>query len=130
MQPGRDPVVLGFVDFVSPAHAATAMDALQGVLASALIFNLFAFVFWLLNICTFFPLLTEVTIGKLCASIYIFILACLDEKIVYLSFFCVICDVLFGVFTQKWVQTWVHLCLYLFILFFQGVNSDMFQIVN
>lgn len=42
MQPGRDPVVLGFVDFVSPAHAATAMDALQGVLASALIFNLFA----------------------------------------------------------------------------------------
>ncbi|KGN57648.1 RNA-binding protein 2 isoform X2 [Cucumis sativus] len=27
---GRDPVVLGFVDFVSPAHAATAMDALQG----------------------------------------------------------------------------------------------------
>ncbi|XP_022141032.1 RNA-binding protein 2-like isoform X2 [Momordica charantia] len=28
--PGRDSVVLGFVDFVSPAHAATAMDALQG----------------------------------------------------------------------------------------------------
>lgn len=30
MQPGGDPLVLCFVDFVSPAHAATAMDALQG----------------------------------------------------------------------------------------------------
>ncbi|XP_028790830.1 RNA-binding protein 1 isoform X1 [Neltuma alba] len=29
-QPGGDPLVLCFVDFVSPAHAATAMDALQG----------------------------------------------------------------------------------------------------
>ncbi|XP_034710970.1 protein MATERNALLY EXPRESSED GENE 5-like isoform X3 [Vitis riparia] len=29
---GGDPLVLCFVDFVSPAHAATAMDALQGVL--------------------------------------------------------------------------------------------------
>lgn len=94
MQPGRDPVVLGFVDFVSPAHAATAMDALQGVLVSDLIINFFAFVFWLLNICTFPPLLTEVTIGELCASIFIFILACLVEKLVYLSFFCVIRDVL------------------------------------
>ncbi|KAG6410065.1 hypothetical protein SASPL_128113 [Salvia splendens] len=28
--PGGDPVVLCFVDFESPAHAATAMDALQG----------------------------------------------------------------------------------------------------
>ncbi|KAL6972144.1 hypothetical protein U1Q18_031833 [Sarracenia purpurea var. burkii] len=28
--PGGDPLVLCFVDFVSPAHAATAMDALQG----------------------------------------------------------------------------------------------------
>jgi RNA recognition motif-containing protein len=27
---GDDPLVLCFVDFVSPAHAATAMDALQG----------------------------------------------------------------------------------------------------
>lgn len=32
MQPGGDPLVLCFVDFVSPAHAATAMDALQGEL--------------------------------------------------------------------------------------------------
>ncbi|KAG6391530.1 hypothetical protein SASPL_149286 [Salvia splendens] len=30
--PGGDPVVLSFVDFVSPAHAATAMDAIQGYL--------------------------------------------------------------------------------------------------
>lgn len=30
MQPGGDPLILCFVDFVSPAHAATAMDALQG----------------------------------------------------------------------------------------------------
>lgn len=29
-QPGGDPLVLCFVDFASPAHAATAMDALQG----------------------------------------------------------------------------------------------------
>ncbi|KAL0321579.1 UNVERIFIED_CONTAM: RNA-binding protein 1 [Sesamum calycinum] len=28
--PGGDPLVLCFVDFESPAHAATAMDALQG----------------------------------------------------------------------------------------------------
>ncbi|KAK2992776.1 hypothetical protein RJ640_023289 [Escallonia rubra] len=28
--PGGDPLVLCFVDFLSPAHAATAMDALQG----------------------------------------------------------------------------------------------------
>ncbi|XP_051121814.1 protein MATERNALLY EXPRESSED GENE 5-like isoform X4 [Andrographis paniculata] len=28
--PGGDPLVLCFVDFQSPAHAATAMDALQG----------------------------------------------------------------------------------------------------
>ncbi|XVE58319.1 hypothetical protein DITRI_Ditri04bG0160700 [Diplodiscus trichospermus] len=28
--PGGDPLMLCFVDFVSPAHAATAMDALQG----------------------------------------------------------------------------------------------------
>ncbi|XP_052184135.1 protein MATERNALLY EXPRESSED GENE 5-like isoform X2 [Diospyros lotus] len=28
---GGEPLVLCFVDFVSPAHAATAMDALQGV---------------------------------------------------------------------------------------------------
>lgn len=32
MQPGGDPLVLCFVDFLSPAHAATAMDALQGEL--------------------------------------------------------------------------------------------------
>ena len=30
VQPGGEPLVLCFVDFVSPAHAATAMDALQG----------------------------------------------------------------------------------------------------
>lgn len=30
LQSGGDPLVLCFVDFVSPAHAATAMDALQG----------------------------------------------------------------------------------------------------
>ncbi|KAK6121808.1 hypothetical protein DH2020_044421 [Rehmannia glutinosa] len=30
VQPGGDPLVLCFVDFQSPAHAATAMDALQG----------------------------------------------------------------------------------------------------
>ncbi|KAH9780229.1 hypothetical protein KPL71_008005 [Citrus sinensis] len=29
-EPGGDPLILCFVDFVSPAHAATAMDALQG----------------------------------------------------------------------------------------------------
>ncbi|CAK8567627.1 unnamed protein product [Lathyrus sativus] len=29
-QPGGDPLLLCFVDFVSPAHAATAMDALHG----------------------------------------------------------------------------------------------------
>ncbi|OMO87899.1 hypothetical protein CCACVL1_08682 [Corchorus capsularis] len=28
--PGGEPLILCFVDFVSPAHAATAMDALQG----------------------------------------------------------------------------------------------------
>ncbi|KAI9156252.1 hypothetical protein LWI28_002997 [Acer negundo] len=28
--PGGDPLILCFVDFVSPAHAATALDALQG----------------------------------------------------------------------------------------------------
>lgn len=33
MQPGGEPLVLCFVDFMSPAHAATAMDALQGKLA-------------------------------------------------------------------------------------------------
>ena len=32
MQSGGDPLVLCFVDFLSPAHAATAMDALQGKL--------------------------------------------------------------------------------------------------
>lgn len=32
MQPGGDPLVLCFVDFLSPAHAATSMDALQGEL--------------------------------------------------------------------------------------------------
>ena len=32
MQPGGDPLILCFVDFLSPAHAATAMDALQGKL--------------------------------------------------------------------------------------------------
>lgn len=30
-------MVLSFVDFVSPAHAATAMDAIQGQSARALI---------------------------------------------------------------------------------------------
>lgn len=30
LQAGGDPLILCFVDFVSPAHAATAMDALQG----------------------------------------------------------------------------------------------------
>ena len=30
VQPGGDPLVLCFVDFLSPAHAATAMEALQG----------------------------------------------------------------------------------------------------
>lgn len=30
MQPGGDPLLLCFVDFLSPAHAATAMDALHG----------------------------------------------------------------------------------------------------
>jgi hypothetical protein len=32
VQPGGEPLVLCFVDFMSPAHAATAMDALQGEL--------------------------------------------------------------------------------------------------
>lgn len=36
LQPGGDPLVLCFVDFVSPAHAATAMDALQGELTFSL----------------------------------------------------------------------------------------------
>lgn len=30
MQPGGDPLVLCFVDFESPAHAASVKDALQG----------------------------------------------------------------------------------------------------
>lgn len=107
-------MVLGFVDFVSPAHAATAMDALQGVLASALIINFFAFVFWLLNICASFCLLTEVTIGEFVPSIYIFILACLEGKVVYLSSFCIIRDVLLLV-SNVFTQTWVHLSLYVFI---------------
>ncbi|KAA0050536.1 RNA-binding protein 2-like isoform X1 [Cucumis melo var. makuwa] len=75
---GRDPVVLGFVDFVSPAHAATAMDALQ-----------------------------EVAIGEFVPSIYIFILACLEGKVVYLSSFCVIRDVLLLV-SNVFTQTWPH----------------------
>lgn len=32
LRQGGDPLVLCFVDFLSPAHAATAMDALQGEL--------------------------------------------------------------------------------------------------
>lgn len=34
VQSGGDPLVLCFVDFQSPAHAATAMDALQGKIDS------------------------------------------------------------------------------------------------
>lgn len=65
-------MVLGFVDFVSPAHAATAMDALQGMLASALIINFLPFVLWLLNICTLY-LLTDVPSGELYAlNLYIY----------------------------------------------------------
>ncbi|XP_061956349.1 RNA-binding protein 1-like isoform X1 [Populus nigra] len=37
--PGGDPLVLCFVDFLSPAHAATAMDALQGELNMLYIFS-------------------------------------------------------------------------------------------
>lgn len=37
MQPGGDPLLLCFVDFVSPAHAATAMDALHGNISFSLI---------------------------------------------------------------------------------------------
>lgn len=94
MQPGRDPVVLGFVDFVSPAHAATAMDALQGVLA-ALIINFFTVVFWLLNICTFVFVSRQMSLlENYVPLIYIFILTCLHEKVIHLSFSCIICDVL------------------------------------
>lgn len=32
VQSGGDPLVLCFVDFQSPAHAATAMDAIQGTI--------------------------------------------------------------------------------------------------
>jgi len=39
VQPGGDPLVLCFVDFLSPAHAATAMDALQGELNMLYIFS-------------------------------------------------------------------------------------------
>ncbi|KAH7543804.1 hypothetical protein JRO89_XS15G0022600 [Xanthoceras sorbifolium] len=38
--PGGDPLILCFVDFVSPAHAATAMDALQGEFDLTCIFPL------------------------------------------------------------------------------------------
>lgn len=38
VQAGGDPLVLCFVDFVSPAHAATAMDALQGEMCMLLTF--------------------------------------------------------------------------------------------
>lgn len=38
MQSGGDPLVLCFVDFLSPAHAATAMDAYKVMLARYLIF--------------------------------------------------------------------------------------------
>nr|XP_033512242.1 RNA-binding protein 2-like isoform X2 [Nicotiana tomentosiformis] len=38
--PGGHPLVLCFVDFVSPAHAATAMDALQGELSIPAIGNI------------------------------------------------------------------------------------------
>lgn len=41
MQSGGDPLVLCFVDFQSPAHAATAMDALQGNIAP--LFDVFVF---------------------------------------------------------------------------------------
>jgi hypothetical protein len=36
VQPGGDPLLLCFVDFVSPAHAATAMDALHGNISFSL----------------------------------------------------------------------------------------------
>lgn len=34
LQSGGEPLVLCFVDFLSPAHAATALDALQGKIDS------------------------------------------------------------------------------------------------
>ena len=40
LQSGGDPLVLCFVDFVSPAHAATAMDALQGEIDMLMTFYL------------------------------------------------------------------------------------------
>lgn len=43
LRQGGDPLVLCFVDFLSPAHAATAMDALQGELYMLYLF------FFLLN---------------------------------------------------------------------------------
>lgn len=48
MQPGGDPLVLCFVDFVSPAHAATAMDALQG--------KIFSFILVMTASCMFWPI--------------------------------------------------------------------------
>lgn len=40
MQPGGDPLVLCFVDFASPAHAATAMEALQGKICFSIILEM------------------------------------------------------------------------------------------
>ena len=59
MQPGGDPLVLCFVDFVSPAHAATAMDALQGEL---------------INSCNYFLDLCSVSVCKLLAIVACFLL--------------------------------------------------------
>ncbi|KAH9780227.1 hypothetical protein KPL71_008005 [Citrus sinensis] len=57
--PGGDPLILCFVDFVSPAHAATAMDALQG--QSNIIF--------LSNLVVFYQIAFEYISDKICAHI-------------------------------------------------------------
>lgn len=59
LQPGGDPLILCFVDFVSPAHAATAMDALQG--QSNIIF--------LSNLVVFYQIAFEYISDKICAHI-------------------------------------------------------------
>lgn len=56
MQPGGDPALFCFVDFKSPAHAATAKDALQGKMIIALL-KLCSF----LKILSFFALFANKT---------------------------------------------------------------------
>lgn len=59
LQPGGDPLILCFVDFVSPAHAATAMDALQGQ----------SNIICLSNLVVFYQIACEYISDKICVHI-------------------------------------------------------------